>query len=80
MQHTQRVALQKQLGEAGIGSLIHYPIPPHLQQAYASANYVKGQFPIAERIANHCLSLPMGPQMPDEAVETVIKHLYTPNA
>lgn len=60
VRHVQRDALQKKLGEAGIGTLIHYPIPPHLQQAYASAGYVKGLFPIAERIANECLSLPMG--------------------
>jgi dTDP-4-amino-4,6-dideoxygalactose transaminase len=61
VQHPQRDALQKKLGEAGIGTLIHYPIPPHLQQAYASAGIVKGQFPIAEQMAKHFLSLPMGP-------------------
>jgi dTDP-4-amino-4,6-dideoxygalactose transaminase len=48
---------------AGIGTLIHYPIPPHFQQAYAAAGYVKGQFPIAEQIANRCLSLPIGPHL-----------------
>ncbi len=66
VQHPQRDALQKRLSEAGIGSLIHYPIPPHLQQAYASAGFVKGEFPIAEQIANNCLSLPIGPHL-DEA-------------
>ena len=49
VQHPQRDALQKKLADAGIGTLIHYPIPPHLQQAYASAGYVQGQFPIAEQ-------------------------------
>src|SRR3989344_7227595 len=61
VQHQQRDALQKKLGEAGIDTLIHYPIPPHLQQAYASAGYVKDQFPIAEQMAKQLLSLPMGP-------------------
>ena len=53
VQHTQRDALQKMLGEVGIVTAIHYPIPPHLQQAYASATYVKNQFPIAEQMANY---------------------------
>jgi len=61
VQHPQRDVLQKKLGEAGIGTLIHYPIPPHLQQAYAMAGYIKGQFPIAEQMANQLLSLPIGP-------------------
>ena len=72
VQHPQRDTLQKTLGEAGIGSLIHYPIPPHLQQAYASAGYVKGHFPIAEQIANQCLSLPMGPHLDEASASTVI--------
>lgn len=66
VKHPQRDALQNKLGEAGISTLIHYPIPPHLQQAYADAGYGKGQLPIAEQMANQCLSLPMGPHL-DEA-------------
>lgn len=61
IQHAQRDLLQNKLSEAGIGTLIHYPIPPHLQQAYASAGYVNAQFPIAEQMATQMLSLPMGP-------------------
>lgn len=61
--HPQRDAWQKKLSEAGIDTLIHYPIPPHLQQAYAPAGFVRGQFPIAEHIANDCLSLPIGPHI-----------------
>lgn len=61
VQSPQRDELLQKLGKAGIGSLIHYPIPPHLQQAYASAGYVQGQFPIAEQMARQLLSLPMGP-------------------
>ena len=75
VQHPQRDALQKTLGEAGIGTLIHYPIPPHLQRAYASAGYIKGQFPIAERIANQCLSLPMGPHLNAASAAAVIAGL-----
>jgi dTDP-4-amino-4,6-dideoxygalactose transaminase len=72
VQNPQRDTLQKTLGEEGIGSLIHYPIPPHLQQAYASAGYVKGQFPIAEQIANQCLSLPIGPHLDEASASAVI--------
>lgn len=72
VQHPQRDALQKKLGEIGIGTLIHYPIPPHLQRAYATAGYAKGQFPIAEQMANQLLSIPMGPHLEPEDVEKVI--------
>lgn len=61
--HPQRDALLKHLADAGIGALIHYPIPPHLQQAYSSAGYAPGQFPLAEQIASRCVSLPMGPHL-----------------
>lgn len=75
VQHPRRDVLQRELGEAGIGTLIHYPIPPHLQQAYASAGFVKGQFPIAERVANECLSLPMGPHLPEIQQKSVMAEL-----
>jgi dTDP-4-amino-4,6-dideoxygalactose transaminase len=71
VQHLQRDALQKSLNDVGIGTLIHYPIPPHLQQAYASVGFVPGQFPIAEQIANQCISLPIGPHL-DEACATAV--------
>ena len=72
VQHPQRDALHKALAEAGIGTLIHYPIPPHLQQAYVSAGYLQGQFPIAEKIANQCLSLPIGPHLSEAGVAAVM--------
>ena len=72
VQHPQRDSLHKALGDAGVGTLIHYPIPPHLQQAYASAGYVPGQFPIAEQIANQCLSLPIGPHLDEAGTATVV--------
>jgi dTDP-4-amino-4,6-dideoxygalactose transaminase len=66
-----RDALQKSLSEAGIGTLIHYPVPPHLQAAYASLGYQPGAFPLAEELANTCLSLPMWPGMTHDQVEAV---------
>lgn len=59
----RRDALQQYLQEQGIGTLIHYPIPPHLQKAYQHLGYKKGEFPIAEEIAETCLSLPLWPGM-----------------
>ena len=71
VQHPQRARLQQALSDAGVGTLIHYPIPPHLQQAYASAGYSEGHFPLSEEIANHCLSLPIGPHL-DKADATTL--------
>jgi dTDP-4-amino-4,6-dideoxygalactose transaminase len=68
---TKRDALQQYLHQAGIGSLIHYPVPPHLQEAYQFLNFKKGDFPIAEEIADTCLSLPMWPGMSEEDVKEV---------
>ena len=72
VQHPQRDSLLKQMAEAGIDTLIHYPIPPHLQQAYSAAGYVPGQFALAEQVANECLSLPIGPHLNDENISNVI--------
>ena len=72
VQHADRDGLQKALQEAGIGTLIHYPIPPHLQKAYWDAGYVAGRFPIAESMANRLLSLPMGPQLDNVGVMAAI--------
>lgn len=68
---TKRNELQDFLTEKGIGTLIHYPVPPHLQQAYHNLNYKEGDFPIAEEIANTCLSLPMFPGMTVGQVEYI---------
>ena len=56
---SQRDAIQKYLTEQGIGTVIHYPVPPHLQNAYSELNHQNGDFPIAERIANETLSIPL---------------------
>ena len=63
VRHPQRDALQQRLQQAGIGTMIHYPIPPHLQPAYAELGYSAGAFPISEAIHREVLSLPMGPQL-----------------
>ena len=73
VQHPKRDILQKQLGEAGVGTLIHYPIPPHLQQAYASEKWSKGDFPLAEHMAAQLLSLPMGPHLQISQINSVIE-------
>ena len=67
----KRDQLQQHLHEQGIGTLIHYPIPPHLQQAYESLGLKKGDFPLAEQIADTCLSLPLWPGMTKEMVQEV---------
>ena len=67
----RRADLVAALDKAGIGSLIHYPIPPHLQRAYADLGLGKGAFPLAETLAETVLSLPMGAHMPESAVDEV---------
>ena len=59
----QRDRLQALLAKAGIGTLVHYPIPPHMQTAYAAARFVPEDLPIACRLAGEVLSLPIGPHM-----------------
>jgi dTDP-4-amino-4,6-dideoxygalactose transaminase len=63
--------LQKYLTVNGIGTLIHYPVPPHLQEAYNDLGYKKGDSPIAEAIAETCLSLPIWPGMAHDEVGQV---------
>lgn len=70
-----RDGLQKHLSENGIGTLIHYPIPPHLQKAYQSLGLKKGSFPIAEELADNCLSLPIWPGMTLDQVNTVAENI-----
>lgn len=67
-----RAALQARLEAAGIGSLIHYPIPPHMQGAYAELGYAPDDLPLAQRLAAEVLSLPMGPHLDEVAQSRVI--------
>jgi dTDP-4-amino-4,6-dideoxygalactose transaminase len=69
---SQRDGLQAHLERAGIGTLIHYPIPPHLSEAYAFLGFTQGDFPIAETIAQTELSLPISPVMTMDEVEAVV--------
>ena len=71
----QRDQLQKLLNDSGIGTMIHYPIPPHLQAAYAELDYGTGSFPIAERIHDSVLSLPIGPLLDEDQQSQVIRVL-----
>lgn len=66
VRHARRDALAKALAEQGIGTIVHYPVPPHLQPAYAGLGYAEGAFPLAEAIHREVLSLPIGPTMSDE--------------
>lgn len=67
-----RDALQSHLSARGIGSLVHYPQPPYLQEAYKDLGYRRGDFPIAESVADTCLSLPIWPGMNETEVASVI--------
>ncbi|MGH7950335.1 MAG: DegT/DnrJ/EryC1/StrS family aminotransferase [Limisphaerales bacterium] len=75
IRHPQRDALQKKLTEAGIGTLIHYPVPPHLSDAYANLRPPasgRWNLPIAEALASSILSLPIGPHLSARQVEQVV--------
>lgn len=73
VRHPLRDDLRQQLSARGIQTLIHYPIPPHLQQAYSDSSWPS--LPVAERLANEVLSLPMGPHLSEEDVAYVVKHV-----
>ncbi len=71
----ERDATMAALRAAGIGCAIYYPVPLHLQEVHASLPYDLNSFPHAEVAANHCLSLPMFPELSLEQAETVINVL-----
>jgi dTDP-4-amino-4,6-dideoxygalactose transaminase len=71
----ERDKLQNYLAEQGIGTLIHYPVPPHLQKAYANLGHQEGDFPISEELANTSLSLPMWPGMEKNQVEYIAEKI-----
>ncbi len=78
VRHPQRDALQQRLTEAGIGSLIHYPIPPHKQQAYVDSGFGIDSFPLASSMATELLSLPIGPHQTLEQTAEVIAGICGP--
>ena len=71
----RRDELERYLNESGIGTVKHYPIPMHLQEAYKELGLEQGDLPIAEEISNTVLSIPMYYGMTDEEVEYVIEAL-----
>jgi dTDP-4-amino-4,6-dideoxygalactose transaminase len=85
IQSNDRDGLQKYLAEKGVGTLIHYPVPAHMQKAYTYRGYKPGDLPVTEQITKRILSLPMFPELTDEQVGLVIKevrnyHLQNPAA
>ncbi len=68
-----RDGLIKELGSKGIGTGIHYPIPLHLQAAYAGLGHKPGDFPVCERVAKEIVSLPMFPQLTESEQERVVE-------
>ena len=70
-----REGLMQHLKRVGIGTGIHYPIPLHLQKAYASMNYSAGDFPVSERVAAEIVSLPMFPQLTPEQQARVVEQI-----
>lgn len=80
VRHPRREKLQEVLQKACIGTLIHYPIPPHLQAAYTDKALGERHFPLAESLASEVLSLPMGPALTDEQVSEVISTVNSINS
>lgn len=71
----ERDRLQEYLEEKGIGTIIHYPIPPHLSEAYQYLGFKKGDFPVAEKYADEVLSMPIYNGITEEEQEHVIRAL-----
>ena len=72
---SDREALQDRMTEAGIGTLIHYPIPPHMQKAYTDMEIMPEALPMARDLASEVLSLPMGPQLSLDQVQNIVNAL-----
>ena len=68
LRHTRRDALQAFLKEQGVDSKVFYPLPMHMQPAYAYLGYAEGAFPVAERVAREVLSIPIVPELTDEQI------------
>lgn len=78
----QRDQLQTKLAESGILTMIHYPLPPHLQPAYARLGFHRGTFPLAEKLCSEILSLPIYPGIPREIphkIAQVLEYLLSDN-
>jgi dTDP-4-amino-4,6-dideoxygalactose transaminase len=71
----ERDEVRSRLAAAGIETGIHYPVPVHLQPAFAHLGYAPGSFPVTEHYADRILSLPMYPELPGEAITRVAQAL-----
>jgi dTDP-4-amino-4,6-dideoxygalactose transaminase len=71
IRHPERDRLARDLAAEGVATGVHYPIPVHLQPAYADLGYAEGDFPVAERAAREVLSLPMYPELRPDQVEAI---------
>ena len=72
IRHPRREELKKHLEASGVGCALHYPLPLHLQKCYASLGYKAGDFPVSEKAARECLSLPIYPEMTDAQIQRVV--------
>lgn len=75
VRHPKRDQLRQYLETHGIGCAMHYPLPLHLQKAYAYLGYKSGDFPVAEKAARECLCLPMYPELTDDQIERVAQRI-----
>ncbi len=75
VRHAGRDELQRRLSDRGIGTLIHYPVPPHLSGAYRGAGGRAGDFPVTEELANTVLSLPVGPHLGEADCRRVVENV-----
>jgi dTDP-4-amino-4,6-dideoxygalactose transaminase len=73
IRHAQRDALRAFLAERKIHTLIHYPMPIHLQPAYTDLGLAQGDLPVTEQAAQQVLSLPLYPEMSEDSVEVVCR-------
>jgi dTDP-4-amino-4,6-dideoxygalactose transaminase len=73
--HPERDRIRGELEDRGIQTGLHYPIPVHLQPAYQGLGYEPGDFPVAERVARECFTLPLFPEMTEEQQDAVVKAL-----
>src|SRR5271170_3190532 len=73
VRHPRRDELKKFLDDNGVGNAVHYPIPLHLQKAYASLGHKPGDFPVAEKAAREVLSLPIFPELTDAQIQRVVE-------
>ncbi len=80
VRHKDRDIFQNKLSKSGVSTLIHYPIPPHLQKAYLDKKFQQGSLPIAEYMAKTIISLPIGPHLDLKDASRVVEEVNKVNA